>query len=171
MSPSTVGSRPVVRATVVVWLDSREARIARFVPTGDDSGAVAGERPDRPSVDIDRITSDVPAHHHGTGHVRIHPPGRHGGGGGVEDRIEGQRIEHLRAFVAQVAALLEPDADVAILGPGVVRERLAAELRAHARGHGVPRTVSERASAVVTDAQLRALVLELNGHAPRRRLV
>lgn len=164
--------RPAVRTTVVVWLDSREARIARLEPAGP-SGAegTTATAPDRPAVGIERIASDVPAHHHGTGHVRIHPPGRHGGGGGVEDRIEGQRLEHLRAFVAHIASLLEPDADVVILGPGVVRERLATELRATARGRGVARHVAERASAVVTDAQLRALVLELNGHAPRRRLV
>jgi hypothetical protein len=147
------------RPTIVVWIDSREARLVRV------------ESVEHAPIGVERIESDVPAHHHSTGHVRIHPPGRHGGGGAVEDRIEDARDEHLRAYVAEVAGRIDPDADVEVVGPGTVRERLARVLRAADRRHSSPRLVTTRAAPPWTDPQIVARALELAGQPLRRRRV
>ena len=148
------------RGVTVIWVDSREARLIHVEPA---------EPARTPLVRVERLESDVPVHHHTTGHVRIHPPGRHGGGGAVEDRIEDARNEHLRAFVEDVAAKVDPDWDVEVVGPGTVRLRLARELRSADRRHGRTRIVSTRAAAPRSDPQLVARALELTGRSPRRR--
>ena len=149
------------RGVTVVWVDSREARLIHVEPA---------EPARTPLVRVERLESDVPVHHHSTGHVRIHPPGRHGGGGAVEDRIEDARNEHLRAFVEDVAARVDPDWDVEVVGPGTVHERLTRALRAEDRRHHRGRVVSTAASRPLSDAQLVARALELVGRpAPRRR--
>ena len=159
MTGETTARRPGARPAVVVWLDSREARLVRV------------EAQEESVVSVERIESDVPAHHHSTGHVRFHPPGRHGGGAAVEDLIEDARDEHLRAYVAEVATRIDPEADVEVVGPGTVRERLARVLRTADRRHARKRLVSTRAAPPWSDPQLIARALDLAGRSPRRRRV
>jgi hypothetical protein len=64
-------------ALTLVWIDAREAVVVRWV---------AGT-----SV-VERIESDVPAHHRATGHVRHDPNVRHGGGGVSQTAGEPHRL-------------------------------------------------------------------------------
>ncbi|MHB8891572.1 MAG: hypothetical protein ACYC65_05945 [Candidatus Limnocylindrales bacterium] len=139
-------------ATTLVWIDSEEAIIVRWA--------------DRATVE--RIHSDVPGRHRSTGHVRVDPTVRHGGGSGPED-AERARRAHLAAFVEDVAERLPPDGDVLVVGPGMVRERLERSLRADDRRLGRHRHVHAAASERLTEQELVAHVRELAGDAPRRR--
>lgn len=87
----------------LVWIDARRAVIAGWHHDG---------------VDVVRVSSDVPAHHRATGHVRHDPTVRHGGGGRPQTAGEPHRLEHLERFVEQIASRIPSDDDVLVLGPG-----------------------------------------------------
>jgi hypothetical protein len=141
------------RRLTLVWIDAREAVIVRE---------------GRGRARIVRLTSDVPAHHRATGHVRHDPTVRHGGGGRPQTAGEPRRLEHLDRFVAGVAEQLAGDDDLLILGPGTVRERLVRRLRASDEHHARRRTIACAASARSTDRQLVARLRRENGVEPRR---
>lgn len=138
----------------LVWIDSREAIIVRLA----DQDAT-----------VERLESDVPAHHRATGHVRHEPGTRHGGG---RDQSAGEphRLEHLERFIEAVAAALSEVDDVLLLGPGTVREHLERRLRERAQALGRPalRLTTEPA-ARATDRQLIVRLRHHLGEEPRRR--
>ena len=69
-----------VAPTLLVWIDREHAVLARWE---------GGPR-------VERVVSDVPPRHESTGHVRFDPSMRHGGGGAAQDKIERDRLGHLR---------------------------------------------------------------------------
>ncbi|HJW21962.1 MAG TPA: hypothetical protein VJ506_06010 [Candidatus Limnocylindrales bacterium] len=136
------GGSELVRDRIVVWIDSREARIARR------HGEV---------IELERLASDVPPHSGAGGHVRHDPTMRHGGGAGdPQSAAERRRIEHLEAFLAEVEARLPPDADIELVGPGTVHERLAREIRQADVRHRRERIVAHTRSGRITEPQLIA---------------
>jgi hypothetical protein len=147
--------RTITGATTLVWIDSEEAIIVRWA--------------DRATVE--RVRSDVEGRHRSTGHMRVEPAVRHGGGGPSAAALERARREHLRAFVDDVIAHVpEPD-DVTVVGPGAVRQHLERALRADDRRHSRPRLVRSATSDRLSERALVAHVRELAGDAPRRRTV
>ncbi len=145
-----------VRPWTVVWIDSKEATIARWVDG-------------RPR--ILRLQSDVPAHHRATGHVRHDPTNRHGGGGPPQTAGEPHRLEHLARFLDHVASRLPDQDDLAILGPGTVREHLETLVTDADAQHRRSRIVICEASKPLTDGQLVAKLRALVGLKPARRTV
>ena len=138
--------------TTLVWIDSEEAIIVRWE--------------DRATVE--RVRSEVPARHRSTGHVRVDPRTRHGGGGATADTMDRERREQLRAFLAEVAAHVPEADDVVVVGPGTVRERLERTLRQDDRARHRDRRVRSAASERVSERELVAHVRELAGDpAPR----
>jgi hypothetical protein len=146
------GAAPVV----LVWIDSRSATIVRDSPDG---------------IVLARVDSAVPRHRRSTGHVRIDPTVRHGGGGAPGDLVERERLEHRRAFLADVAARIPAHDDVVAMGPGTVREHLAAVLDADRRRQACGAVTLEVPSSRRTDRQLVARYRELVGRPPRRGVV
>lgn len=144
-----------MRRRSLVWIDATEAVIVRWQ---DEQARV------------DRVVSEVPAHHRSTGHVRHDPMVRHGGGR-AQDADERHRQEHLDRFVEAVVTRLGPDDDVLILGPGTVRDHLVHRLREEDRRHGSDRIVETEASAPRTEPQLVARLRHHVGDEPRRRPV
>jgi hypothetical protein len=142
-------------ATTLVWIDSEEAIIVRWE--------------DRATVE--RVRSEVGGRHRSSGHVRIDPSVRHGGGRASPDSLERARREHLRAFVEDVAAHVPPTDDVMVVGPGIVRERLERGIRADDRKHGRTRHVHSAAAERRSEQELVAHVRTLAGDAPKRRAV
>ncbi len=147
--------RSVNGATTLVWIDSEEAIIVRWA--------------DRAT--IERVRSEVEGRHRSTGHVRVDPGVRHGGGGASGSALARARREHLRAFVDEVIAHVPERDDVTVVGPGVVRQRLEQGLRADDRRHSRQRRVRSATSDRLTEQTLVAHVRELAGDAPRRRCV
>lgn len=151
--PVTPGTRVVaIRPSTLVWIDSREAIIVRW----------AGGR-----SEVRHLRSMVPVRRRATGHVRHDPCIRHGGGGPQSD--EPHRLEHLDRFMAAVEGGLPADDDLYLLGPGAIHEQLAARLREHDRGSGIPRRIRCETAARLTDPQLVARLREAVGSTPRRR--
>lgn len=144
------------RTCTVVWIDAREAVIARL----EDYGAR-----------LEHLEFDVPAHHRTTGHVRHEPTVRHGGGGPQQTAGEPQRLEHLARWVDRVADALPVDDDLLIIGPGTVRERLARRLRTSDEHHRRDRRVTCEACHRLTGHQLVARLRHETGVEPRRRTV
>lgn len=145
-----------MRPHTLVWIDSREAVIARD-PNGE--------------VELERIDSDVPDRRRSTGHVRRDPTVRHGGGGGnPQDAGEAHRREHLARFLRLVADRLPITDDLTLLGPGNVREYLERDVRAADRRRQSTRSIASEAAAPMTDRQLVARLRQANGTAPRRRV-
>jgi len=147
--------RSIDGATTLVWIDSEEAIIVRWA--------------DRAT--IERVRSGVEGRHRSTGHVRVEPTVRHGGGGPSAAALERARREHLRAFVDEVIAHVPDQDDVTVVGPGVVRQCLERGLRADDRRHSRHRLVHSATSDRLTEQALVAHVRELAGDAPRRRCV
>jgi hypothetical protein len=137
----------------LVWVDAREAVLARWV-----HGEIA----------IDRISSTVPVHTRAIGHIRHDPGVRHGGG--LDQRaLDHQRDEHIARFLDEVQAALPDAGPIEILGPGTIRERLARGVdEADGRAGRSARVISGSADHP-TDAQLIARLRELVGRPPRRR--
>jgi hypothetical protein len=127
--------------TILVWIDSREARVARHL------GEV---------IELQRIESDVPPHTGATGHVRHDGTRRHGAASDPQNAAERQRLAHLEAFLGQVAERLDPEADLIVIGPGTVHERLGRRLVTEDRRHGRERQVRVEAAERLTDRQLAA---------------
>jgi hypothetical protein len=144
------------RALTLVWIDAREAIVVRWV---------AGT-----SV-MERIDSDVPAHHRTTGHVRHRPNVRHGGGGVPQTAGEPHRLEHLTRFLDAVADVLPDEDDLLIMGPGTVHEHLARLVGKRDRQHRVVRVITSEAAAPMTSGQLVARLRRSMGDEPRRRTV
>jgi hypothetical protein len=144
--------RTAEAATTLVWIDSEEAIIVRWA--------------DRATVE--RIRSDVPGRHRSSGHVRIDPTVRHGGGGASAEALERARRDHLRSFIEDVASHVPECDDVTVVGPGLVRARLERNLRADDRHHGRHRRVHSAAAERLSEQELVAHVRELAGDPPRR---
>lgn len=143
----------MTRSNTIVWIDARQAVIVRW----HDAEAR-----------LERIESDVPAHHRATGHVR-HDAAVHAGGGAPKSAGEPRRLEHLAQFLDDVAGRLPDDDDLLILGPGTVPERLEHEVADRDRRHGCDRLVTREAASPLTDRQLVARLRHLTGaDAPRR---
>jgi len=140
-------------AWTLVWIDAHEARIGRWV----------GGR-----GHVERLTSDVPAHHRATGHVRHDTSVRHGGGCAPQRAGEPRRLEHLARFVERVAGELPEDENLAILGPGTVRDRLAQVIRSADRHRRRDRSITCQACPPITDRQLVARLRRLVGSEPIR---
>jgi len=141
------------RASALVWIDAREALIVRMQ---GDRGR------------IERVESEVPAHHGATGHVRHVPIVRHGGGGSPQSAGEPHRLEHLNQFVGDIANRLAADDNLLVLGPGTVHERLARQLSEGDGCHGRHRDIACEASPPLTDRQLIARLRRFAGVEPRR---
>jgi len=143
----------MIRSNTIVWVDARHAVIVRW----QDAEA-----------HLERIESDVPAHHRATGHVR-HDAAVRPGGGMPKTAGEPHRLEHLAQFIDGVAGRLPDDDDLLILGPETVRERLGREVRERDRHHGHDRLVTCEAAPPLTDRQLIARLRHLAGSdAPRQ---
>jgi hypothetical protein len=140
----------------LVWIDAREAVIVRWLDA---------------RAQVERLSSDVPAHHRSTGHVRHDPSVRHGGGGPQQTAGEPNRLEHLGRFVEQIASRIPPDDDLLILGPGTVREHLERRVRDLDEHHQRSRAISAEATSRLTDRQLIARLRQFAGEEPRRRTV
>jgi hypothetical protein len=148
----------MTRPATLVWIDAREAIVLRWKN---------GPR-------LTRHELDTPPHEKSVGHIRL-VPGRHGGGKS-QKALETHRLEHLRQGISEVAATLPDDEDIVIIGPGTVRERLAAEV------HGAdekrpprvltrePRHVRTEPARRLTEAQLVERLRELVGEPPPRVL-
>ncbi len=143
----------VAPPVTLVWIDAAEARIVRL--RGDQTR-------------LERVESEVPAHHRATGHVRHDPAVRHGGGG-PQAAGEPHRIEHLNRFVGDIANRLAADDNLLILGPGAVHERLARHLSDSDGRHGRQREIACQKSQRLTDRQLQARLRRFAGVEPRRR--
>jgi hypothetical protein len=139
-------------ATTLVWIDTEEAIIVRW----DDRATV------------ERLHSDVEGRHRSSGHVRTRP-GVHGPGSHPDaEALERVRREHLRQFLEEVADHVPGGGDVTVVGPGIVRHRLEAELRADDRRHGRHRHVRSASADRVTEQELVARVRALAGDPPKR---
>jgi hypothetical protein len=143
------------RSCTLVWIDAREAVIVR----------AQGDR-----FHLERLESEVPAHHRATGHVRHDPTVRHGGGS-PQDAGEPHRTEHLNRFVEEVAERLRVADGLLIIGPGTVHERLARHLSESDAHHGRDRDIVCETSAPMTDRQLIARSRRFAGIEPRRHTV
>jgi hypothetical protein len=142
------------RPSTLVWIDAREAVIIHL--RGD-------------LMRLERMESDVPAHHRSSGHVRHDPSVRHGGGGPPQSAGEPHRIEHLDRFVGAVANHLADGDDLLILGPGTVHERLARHVTERGSLHRSIRDVACQTSPRMTDRQLVARLRRFVGVEPRRQ--
>jgi hypothetical protein len=144
------------RPVMLVWIDAAEAVIVRL------RGSHA---------ELERVESEVPAHHRATGHIRHDPGVRHGGGGSPQTAGEPHRIQHLKRFVTEIANRLPPGDDLLILGPGNVHERLKRHVSESDERHGRQRDIACEVSPRLTDRQLVARLRRLAGVEPRRRTV
>jgi hypothetical protein len=146
----------MTRPSTLVWIDAREAIIVHW----EDAKAR-----------LERVDSEVPAHHRATGHVRHDPTARQEGGGPPKAAGEPHRLEHLGQFVDEVASRLGADDDLIILGPGTVHERLERLIRERDEHHGRHRQITCEASPPRTDRQLIARLRHVTGVDARRRTV
>lgn len=158
---STSGRDPGIDAdarppSTLVWIDSREALIVRWL---------------NGQVRLERLESEVPAHHRATGHVRHDPVFRHGGGGAPQTAGEPHRLEHLNRFLDEIAHHVQAGDDVLILGPGTVHERLERQLAQRDAHHRRQRRIVCEASPPLTDHQLIARLRGFAGVEIRRRTV
>jgi len=145
-------TQPATGATTLVWIDSEEAIIVRWE--------------DRATVE--RVHSTVPGRHKSTGHVRVDPNVRHGGGGPSASAIDRERRERMRTFFVEVMAHVPEKDDVTVVGPGLVREKLERAIRQDDRDHRRVRRVHSQASERLTEHELVAHVRALAGDAPPR---
>jgi hypothetical protein len=152
---ATEAAKARTRPSALVWIDAREAVIVRLEDAGPH---------------LERVASDVPAHHRSTGDVAHDPRFRHGGPGPAAAG-EPHRIEHLRRFVDDVADRLQPDEDLVILGQGTVREQLQRTVQRRDERHRSPRAIACETAGRLTDRQLVARLRRAMGTDPRRRTV
>ncbi len=138
-------------SAVGVWIDARAATILRW------NGQSASQA---------RIESDVPAHHRPSGGAAERGMITHGAGG---PRAAGERhrLEHVRAFLAQVRAALPVD-DVLLVGDGTLVDRLAREIVNDDAHHHRARRVAVEHSNPLSEPQLLAKVRLFAGSPPRR---
>ena len=139
-----------VESRTVVWIDSRRALLVRW------DGA----------PHVVRLESEVPPRRRGGEHVTHDAILRTMGA----PEPDGHRSEHLRQFLQQVAARIDPRDPIEIVGHGPVHERLADLVVEQDGRHGRLREVTARPAKVLTEAQLIARVREIAGDpAPRGR--
>jgi hypothetical protein len=143
------------RPAALVWVDSREAVIVRL--TGGRAS-------------VERLASDVPAHRRSMGHVSHGPSARHAGG---RDQTAGEprRLEHLGAFLEDVAKRIPADADLIVLGPGTVRYRLVRRLRTADAARHAARRVESATAGRMSDRQLIAHLRHYVGLEARHHTV
>jgi len=144
------------RRVALLWIDSREAFIARL-----QAGRVA----------LERLVSGVERRHRSTGHVRHDPHVRHGGGRASADSLDRRRREHLSRFLGTVARRLPRTSDLVVIGPGAVHEWLARDLRRLDAHHGLDRTIGSEMAGRESRRRLAARLRAAAGRAPRRLLV
>jgi hypothetical protein len=147
---------PADHGWALVWIDSREAVIARWHAEG---------------IEVERLQSDVPRHHRSTGHVRHDPRLRHGGGGVPQTAGETRRLEHLARFLDLVEERLRPASSLLLLGSGTVHEKLADQVRETDTRHRTAREVRSEHAPRMTRAQLVARLRSVSGVPVRRRTV
>ena len=152
MSPADSGHSPLDQPLTLVWIDAREAVLAAW---------------DRGAVRLEHVVGALPPRERSTGHVRLDPAIRHGGGQ-RQDKLEHRRHEREEHYLEAVAARVPPDGPVEIVGPGELRLHLARRLQA-SRG-GVTRTVATEPAGPLTEAQLVARLRSAVGHPARRQL-
>jgi hypothetical protein len=145
-------SRQKRPCTALVWIDSREAVIVRWMDGRSR---------------IERIESEIPAHHRATGHVRHDPCFRHGGGGVRQTAGEPHRLEHLERFLDKVAAQVR-DEDLLLLGPGTIREHLERRIHADDDRRHITRTVKAGPAGPWSERRLIAQLRQHLGDEPRR---
>jgi hypothetical protein len=147
------GGHGTGRSAVLVWIDTREALIARWLE-------------DAPV--LERLESDVPAHHKSTGLVRFNPAVRHGGGGRPQEAGEPHRLEHLAQFVKGVGERLDAAQEIVVIGPGTVREHLVGHLHDLDDARNRIRPITTEAAPRLTRRQLIARLRQLVHEEPRR---
>ena len=132
--------------TTGVWISAASATILRWGPEG-----VTARR---------QIDSMVPGRHRSTGRppTEEHPAG------------EGHRDEHMRAFFAQVSAMVPDDDDVLLLGDGEVVEHFARQIQAHDHNHSVVRRVDVEKCGPMTEPQFLARIRAFAGTPAKRGL-
>jgi hypothetical protein len=145
----------VVRATaqpaaerdrILVWIDGREACIVRSDAEARPQG-------------IERLFAEDPTVPHPTGHLRHSPVARHGEE--WKSAADRRRERQLEAFIEGVERRLDPTADLLVMGPGPVHERLARRVREADLRHRNERTVSAEAASRMTIRQLEARLRRL----------
>jgi hypothetical protein len=147
------GKGDVEQPLSLVWIDSREAVIVRA---------------EAAMPVLTRLASDVPGRHRSTGHRRVKVFAGHGARGPEAGHPDDERLEHRRAFLAEVAHELPLPDRVVVLGPGPVRDHLAGQLHDDPARLAAGGTVEVQPSAPQTDRQLLARFRELAGQrAPR----
>ncbi|HSM15246.1 MAG TPA: hypothetical protein VLA66_14350 [Thermoanaerobaculia bacterium] len=143
MRTSATGLANGTRDLILVWIDGREAAIVRNEAAG-------------PS--LEHVFARLPERSHRTGRLRHDATVRHGEEWkGAADR---RREQHLEAFLAEVERRLDPGADLRIIGPGPVHERLAREVKARDARHGNARSVTVESAERLTPRQLQARLRE-----------
>lgn len=146
---------PADATASLVWVDARQAIVLRW---------------ERGATTVTRRESDVPGHHHSTGHVRHDPSPGSGIAGPPRAAGESHRLEHLARFIDDVASAVPTDGDVMVIGPGTVHERLADRLHVLDVRHGGHRSVEREASEPLTERQLIARLRTLAGSPKPRRI-
>ncbi|HLE89124.1 MAG TPA: hypothetical protein VI733_03620 [Candidatus Limnocylindria bacterium] len=150
MTGSTRSSAPAVPPRTLVWVDAARAIIVRW------DGAAG----------IEWLVSEVPARRRGGGHVTHDSALRAMG----SRPANGHRLEHLRQHLRQVADRIDPRDDLEVIGPGTVRERLAALVVEDDRVHRRRREVRTNPSPPLSEPQLVARIRATAGaSAPRGR--
>jgi hypothetical protein len=151
---ATAPTRTRPEVTNLVWIDARKAAVLTW-----EEGAAT----------VRWLESDVPGHHHSTGHVRHDPAPGGSGGGPPRSAGESHRLEHLARFIDQVASMVPAAGDVLVIGPGTVHEHLAERLHGLDAGHARRRTVGAESCGPSTERQLVARLRGLAGAPARRR--
>jgi hypothetical protein len=132
--------------TTAVWISASSATVLRWGPEG---------------VTVrQKIDSSVPSRHRSTGRppTADHPAG------------EGHRDEHMRAFFAQVGAVVPFDDDLLLVGDGEVVDHFAHQIRAHDSSRNVDRRIEVDRSGQITEPQLLARLRAFGGASARRTL-
>ena len=107
-----------------------------------------------------RIDSTVPGRHRSTGRppTEKHPAG------------EGNRDEHMRTFLVQVAQTLPVDDDLLLVGDGEVVEHFAEQVRTDDDSHGRKRRIEVEKGGPLTERQLLARIRTFAGSPAKRYL-
>jgi hypothetical protein len=147
--PAATSQSTGARDLILVWIDGREATIVRHRAAG-------------PSME--RIFARQPGCPHPTGRLRRNATARHGEDwkSAADRRREGQ----LEAFLTEVARRLDPDADLRVIGPGRVHDRLARQVQASDARHGRDRSVTIESAERLTARQLQARLREAVDEGP-----
>lgn len=151
---SPVPGAGVGSPVTLIWIDARQAVVARW-----------GEGAAR----LDRVAGDLPPHERSLGHVKHNPLIRQGGGQ-LQTRLDHRRHEAEHAYIDAVLVHVPDEGYVEVIGPGPMRHHLVSRLLRRERP-GAARVVRTQAADQMTDAQVAARLRELAGHPPARRAV